>query len=75
MPEGPLPDGRHDALIVDATREGGQLSLELTIVAGAHKGDVVSLIATGIDRDELDLLGVPATIAVINGRPVVTLEG
>jgi hypothetical protein len=75
MAEGPLPDGRHDALIVDATREGDRLSLELTIVAGAHKGDVVSLTATGIDRDELDLLGVPATIAVVDGRPSVTLEG
>lgn len=75
MPEGPLPDGRHDAMIVDATRDGDRVSLELTIIAGDHKGEMVTVAATGIDRDELDLLGVPATIAVVDGRPDVTIEG
>jgi hypothetical protein len=31
--------------------------------------------STGLERDELDLLGIPATIAVTAGRPAVTFEG
>jgi hypothetical protein len=49
--------------------------IELTIIAGDRKGEVVTVAATGIDRDELDLLGVPATIVVRDGAPDVRLEG
>jgi hypothetical protein len=70
-----LPDGSYDAFIIDATREGEVVHLELTIIAGEHKGEVLTLAATGISRDELDLLGVPATIAVAGGLPAVTIEG
>ena len=70
-----LPDGRYDVFVVDATAEGDVVHLELTILAGDHKGDVVTVAASGIARDEIDLLGLPATLAVINGRPVVTIEG
>jgi hypothetical protein len=76
MTEGPvLPDGTYDAFVLDATRDGEVLHLELTIIAGRHKGEVLTLSATGLDRDELDLMGVPATIAVDGGRPAVTIEG
>ena len=41
---GALPDGTYDALAVDA-HEGadGSVSVELTIVAGPAKGEVVTL--------------------------------
>jgi hypothetical protein len=74
-----LPDGRYDAFVVDATADAGgspgAFHLELTIIAGPHKGDVVGVAATGLRRDEVDLIGVPATLVVDDGRPAVHLEG
>jgi hypothetical protein len=70
-----LPDGRYDALVVDAARVGESLRVELAIIAGDHKGEVVSVTALGIERDELDLLGVPATVTVAGGHPTVDFEG
>jgi hypothetical protein len=70
-----LPDGRYDALVVDAdTREGAVVLLELTILSGDHKGDVVAVHATGIEGDPLDLLGLPATLVVAGGEPAVTFD-
>jgi hypothetical protein len=71
-----LPDGTYDALVVDAAgAEDGTMTVELTIVAGAAKGEVVALRATGLPGDPLDLLGVPATITVRDGAPAVRFEG
>jgi hypothetical protein len=74
-----LPDGRYDAFVVDATadtgRAPGAFHLELTIIAGDHKGEMVAVAATGLRRDEVDLLGVPATLVVVDGEPSVRLEG
>ena len=75
MPDAVLPDGSYDALVIDATARDDALHLELTIVAGDRKGEVVTVSATGLDRDELDLMGLPATIVVTDGAPVVQLEG
>lgn len=70
-----LPDGTYDALVVDTSEhDDGSVSVELTIVAGPAKGEVVSLRATGLDGDPLDLLGVPATITVAEGSPSVRFE-
>lgn len=69
-----LPDGTYDALVIDATDADGTVAVELTIVAGPVKGEVVTLRATGIEGDPLDLLGVPATITVAEGRPSVRFE-
>lgn len=71
-----LPDGRYDALVVDAVADGdGAMSLEVTLLDGPHKGEVVTLTARGLDRDEADLLAVPATLTVAGGAPSITLEG
>jgi hypothetical protein len=75
MADPALADGRYDAFVIDATADGDVVRLELTILAGDHKGDVVTVSAAGLGRDEIDLVGLPATLAVINGRPVVTIEG
>ena len=58
----PLPDGRYDVLVVDATADDDALAIEITILAGAHKGEVVGVRATGVKLDELDLLGLPAAL-------------
>lgn len=73
-----LADGTYDAFIVDATIEqastGRVTHLELTIVAGDHKGEVVSLSARNLQGGEFDLIGMPATITVIDGTPHVQID-
>jgi hypothetical protein len=64
-----LPDGSYDVLVVDASADGDAIALEITIIGGEHKGDVVALRATGLDLDELDLLGMPGTLSVQDGVP------
>lgn len=75
-----LDDGTYDAFVVDAANATGEpgrpsaLRLELTILAGAHKGEVVSMLAAGLGVDELDALGMPATLTVRDGQPTVALD-
>jgi len=71
----PLPDGTYDAIVVDADDAAdGTTALELTVLSGPHKGQVVEMRGPGGDRDSIELLGIPATIVVTAGRPVVRLE-
>jgi hypothetical protein len=65
-----LPDGIYDAIVVDA--EPGRL--ELTILGGEHKGEVVGLRSTDLAADPTSLLGIPATLTVADGVPTVELE-
>jgi hypothetical protein len=79
-PDARLPDGVYDAFVVWIDeRDDDMLAVDLTVIAGAHKGDVVSVVATrdavctglGIDRraGALDLVGVPCTLHVEHGQP------
>ncbi len=54
-----LPDGTYDVFVVDAEPPSRPtaLRLEVTILAGEHKGEVVSMRAEGLGVDELDALG------------------
>jgi hypothetical protein len=72
-----LPDGRYDVFVVDAERlgPGDVVRLDVTILAGEQKGEVVSMRAEGLGVDELDVLGTPGTLEVVEGRPAITLEG
>ena len=70
-----LPDGTYDVFIVDATALGDDVvALSLTVLSGPSKGEVVDVRAAGLGRDELDLLGMPGTLAVENGVPAVTID-
>jgi len=70
-----LDDGTYDALVVDAEgADDGSVSIELTIVAGPAKGDVVTILARGLPGDPLDMLGVPGTLTVTDGTPALHLE-
>ncbi len=70
-----LDDGTYDALVFDADeRAEGGVTVELTILAGEHKGEVVSVASPDWTGDALDLLGIPATITVTDGNPSVTFE-
>jgi hypothetical protein len=72
-----LPDGSYDVFVVDATTTNGdttQIALELTIVAGDHKGAVVTVHAQNLGVDELDLLGMPGALEVEGGVPTFSVE-
>ena len=70
-----LPDGTYDVFVVDAEADGaGGLRLDLTILAGEQKGEVVTMRATGLAVDELEALGTPGTLTVAAGEPSLALE-
>ena len=70
-----LPDGTYDVFVVDAAADGpGALRLEVTILVGDQKGEVVSVRADGLGIDELDALGLPGTLTVAGGEPTLLLE-
>ena len=77
-----LDDGTYDVLVVDAelgeTPDGGgpaPVLVDLTVLAGPHKGELITVAAHHLDRDPLDLLAVPGTVVVTDGQPHLTLEG
>jgi hypothetical protein len=71
-----IPDGTYDVFVVDAeARDGaGALDLDLTILAGEHKGEMVSMRADGLAVDEVGALGLPGTLTVAAGEPSLVLE-
>ena len=70
-----LEDGRYDAIVFDADEApDGAITVELTVLSGDHKGEVVALRADGFEGDPIDLLGIPATITVTGGSPSVRFE-
>lgn len=75
-----LPDGVYDAFVVWVDeRDDDMLAVDLAVIAGAHKGDVVCVVASpdatraglGVAgrADVLDLVGVPCTLHVERGMP------
>ncbi len=70
-----LPDGTYDVFIVDATVTDERVAhLELTILSGPQKGEVVSVVATGLAGDDFELLGMPGTLTVASGAPSFRLD-
>lgn len=78
--DGLLADGTYDVIVVDADEvasgpgEPTAVSLDLTILAGDAKGEIVSVRAVGLPGDPILLLGVPGTLTVTDGVPSVQLE-
>ena len=72
-----LSDGSYDVFIVDA-REDEEISramhLELAITRGARKGDVISMRASNMQRDAIALIGMPATLRVVDGNPHLVVD-
>jgi hypothetical protein len=70
-----LTDGRYDVFVVDAAADGpAGLRLEVTVLDGEHKGEVISVRAEGLPYDELEALGLPGTLTVAHGEPTLVLE-
>jgi hypothetical protein len=74
-----LEDGSYDAIIVDAeaVAEGDEhhFRVELTILSGPHKGEMVVVTGPFPGRTDGDLMGLPATLVVDSGTPRITVEG
>lgn len=70
-----LTDGTYDAQVLDAEDllEGG-VEVEVTIVGGEHRGATLKLRSPDWFGEALDLLGIPATIIVRDGRPRIIFE-
>lgn len=68
-----LDDGTYEAIVFDADDDDDAVTVELTIIAGDHKGEVIS-VRGAFDGDALDLLGVPATVTVADGQPSVSFD-
>jgi len=60
--------------VVDAEEEAGVIHLELTILAGDQKGEVVGLASPNLRGEPALLLGTPGTLTVTDGRPDLRLE-
>ena len=70
-----LADGTYEAFVVDiATHDEHNARIELTILSGEHKGEVVTVRASDIDGDDVSLLGLPATLTVVEGAPNVSIH-
>lgn len=71
-----LDDGNYDAIVVDAEDRGdGVIAMEIAIASGPRRGEVVTVVATNMDVDAIDLLALPATLIVDGGEPRVTIDG
>jgi hypothetical protein len=69
-----LEDGVYDGIVVDAALDGDGVRLELTVLAGPHKGEVLVVRAAGLAGDPLDRLGMPVTLTVADGAPRVAFD-
>jgi hypothetical protein len=69
-----LEDGTYDVLVVDADADGAGSRLDVTVLGGPRKGDVVSIRVSGMAGDPLDLLGLPGTLTVADGEPSIVLD-
>ena len=71
-----LPDDNYDVIIIDASRrdDDDAMYLELTVTSGQRKGEVVTLRADNLNRDEIEMIGLPATLRVDGGVPIVDFD-
>ena len=68
-------DGDYDVSVVDAENiDARTLRIDVAVTSGALKGDVVSIRAIDLERDAIDMLGVPATLTVVDGVPRLRFE-
>lgn len=74
-----LPDGTYDAFVVDVIHETdgvGRLltHVEITVVAGEHKGLVLQVATDESIGSFEELVGMPATLTVAEGAPSITID-
>lgn len=62
-----------DVVIVDAETVDGGCAIETVVATGDHKGELLALRSPGLDVDPLDLLGLAATVTIVDGQPRLAL--
>ena len=74
MDDAPLSDGRYDAFVVWAdARDDGDIAYELTLTTGAHKGEMLTVVARSA-ADPMSRVGLPCTLVVEAGSPRLELD-
>ncbi len=70
-----IPDGRYDVIVVDAeTFDETTIRIELAMVDGDARGDVIAIRGPRGASDPIDLLGMPGVLVVENGVPTFRVE-
>ena len=70
-----LPDGRYDAFIIDAeTIDENTMRVEIALLTGDDKGNIIALRGPHLADDPLSLLGLPGTLVVRDGAPRLEVE-
>jgi len=74
-----IDDGEYPAFVLDAepgVGDGGEplLHLSVTILSGAHRGAVLEVTAARMARTAIDVIGMPATLVVLDGEPSLTID-
>ncbi len=70
-----LVDGKYDVIVVDAVaRDDDAIAIDVALSSGPMRGDVVTIVATGLARDPLELLAMPATLVIVDGQPHLTID-
>lgn len=70
-----LDDGTYDVVVIDAREdEHDVVHLDVTVVSGTEKGNVVHLSGLRGKRGAVDLLGLPATLHVVDGESRLRFE-
>lgn len=73
----PLPDGSYDAFVINADDlDGAEVTtaLELTITSGDFRSETLALTAPTRLGEPVDLIGMPATLTVLDGYPSVNID-
>ena len=73
----PLSDGVYDAFVIDVEQDKKNFAIahvELTITSGERKGEVVRVRATQLQREPLELIGLPVTLTVSEGQPRLSFD-
>jgi hypothetical protein len=70
-----MADGRYDVFIIDAEIiDATTMRVELMMVNGEDKGNVFALRGPLLAPDPIELLGLPATMTVVDGMPTVHVD-
>ena len=70
-----IPDGRYDVIVVDAeTFDENTIRIELVMVDGDARGDVIAIRGPRRATDPITLLGLPGVLVVDNGVPSFHLD-
>ena len=76
--DSPLPDGTYDVFVVDAVADPNDeqkvVRVDVTLVSGPHKGEVLTLAATGVAGSDLDVLGLPGVLTIADGAPTLAID-